>query len=46
MLPDPVVPLLAVFIAVPSALCLVNVVAALPGQIAARAQPGLVLRSE
>jgi putative ABC transport system permease protein len=46
VLPDPVVPLLAVLIAVPSTLFLVNVVAALPGQIAARAQPGLVLRSE
>jgi ABC-type lipoprotein release transport system permease subunit len=46
VLPDPVVPVIAVLIAVPSALCLVNVVAALPGRIAARAQPGLVLRSE
>ena len=46
VLPDPVVPLLAVLIAVPTALFLVNVVAALPGRIAARTQPGLVLRSE
>jgi hypothetical protein len=35
-----------VLIAVPTALFLVNVVAALPGRIAARTQPGLVLRSE
>jgi ABC-type lipoprotein release transport system permease subunit len=46
VLPDPVVPVLAVLIAVPSALFLVNVVAALPGRVAACAQPGLVLRSE
>jgi hypothetical protein len=46
VLPDPVVPLLAVLIAVPTALFLVNVVAALPGRIAARTQPALVLRSE
>ena len=46
VLPDPVVPVLAVLIAVPSVLFLVNVVAALPGRIAARTQPGLVLRSE
>jgi FtsX-like permease family len=46
VLPDPVVPVLAVLIAVPSALFLVNVVAALPGRIAARTQPALVLRSE
>jgi ABC-type lipoprotein release transport system permease subunit len=46
VLPDPVVPVLAVLIALPSALFLANVVAALPGRVAARAQPALVLRSE
>jgi len=46
VLPDPVVPLLAIFIAVPTALILVNVVAALPGRAAARTQPATVLRSE
>jgi hypothetical protein len=47
VVPDPVVPLLAIFlIAVPAALVLANVVAALPGRTAARTQPALVLRSE
>jgi predicted lysophospholipase L1 biosynthesis ABC-type transport system permease subunit len=47
VVPDPVVPLLAILlIAVPAALVLANVVAALPGRTAARGQPALVLRSE
>jgi hypothetical protein len=46
VLPDPVVPLLAVLIAVPVAVVLVNVVAALPGRTAARTHPALTLRSE
>jgi hypothetical protein len=46
VLPDPVVPPLAIFIAVPAVLLLVNVVAALPGQAAARTQPAPLLRSE
>ncbi len=46
VLPEPVVPLAAIFIAVPSALALANVVAALPGRAAARTQPATVLRSE
>jgi ABC-type lipoprotein release transport system permease subunit len=47
VVPDPVVPLLAILvIAVPAALVLANVVAALPGRTAARMQPALVLRSE
>lgn len=46
VLPAPVVPPLAIFIAVPAVLFLVNVVAALPGRAAARTQPALLLRSE
>jgi hypothetical protein len=47
VVPDPVVPLLAILlIAVPAALFLVNMAAALPGRTAARTQPALVLRSE
>jgi ABC-type lipoprotein release transport system permease subunit len=46
VVPDPVVPLLAVLVAVPAALVLANVVAALPGRTAARTQPAPLLRSE
>jgi predicted lysophospholipase L1 biosynthesis ABC-type transport system permease subunit len=46
VLPDPVVPLAAIFVAVLSALALANLVAVLPGRAAARTQPATVLRSE
>jgi hypothetical protein len=46
VLPDPVVPLSAIFIAVPAALILMNVVAVLPGWAAARTQPAPALRTE
>jgi hypothetical protein len=46
VLPAPVVPLVVIFIAVPAALLLANVVAALPGRAAARTQPAIVLRNE
>jgi hypothetical protein len=46
VLPDPVVPAVAIFIAVPAALLVANVIAALPGQAAARTQPASLLRSE
>jgi hypothetical protein len=46
VLPDPVVPLVAIFVAVPSALILANLIAALPGRAAARTQPAIILRSE
>ena len=46
VLPNPVVPPLAILIAVPAALLLANVVAALPGRAAARTQPARLLRSE
>jgi predicted lysophospholipase L1 biosynthesis ABC-type transport system permease subunit len=46
VLPVPVVPLVLILVAVPAALFLANVVAALPGRAAARTQPAVVLRSE
>ena len=46
VVPVPVVPLLAVLLAVPVLLVLGNVVAAFPARAAARTQPALVLRSE
>jgi hypothetical protein len=46
VLPAPIVPTVAVLIAVPSALILANVIAAIPGRAAARTQAALVLRSE
>jgi predicted lysophospholipase L1 biosynthesis ABC-type transport system permease subunit len=46
VLPDPVVPLIAICIAVPAALILMNLVAALPGWTAARTQPAPVLKTE
>jgi FtsX-like permease family len=46
VLPAPVVPLVLILVAVPAALFLANVVAALPGRAAARTQPAIVLRSE
>ena len=46
VLPDPVVPLATIFVAVPTALALANLVAALPGRAAAWTQPATVLRSE
>jgi hypothetical protein len=46
VLPAPVLPLVVIFIAVPAALALANLAAALPGRAAARTQPAIVLRSE
>jgi hypothetical protein len=46
VLPVPVVPLVLILVAVPAALFLAVVVAALPGRAAARTQPAIVLRSE
>ena len=46
VLPQPVIPLAAIFIAIPSALALANLVAALPARAAARTPPARVLRSE
>jgi predicted lysophospholipase L1 biosynthesis ABC-type transport system permease subunit len=46
VLPVPIIPVLAILIAVPSAVALANVIAVLPGRSAARTQAALVLRSE
>jgi FtsX-like permease family len=46
VLPEPAVQPVAIFIAIPGALALANLVAALPGQAAARTQAAAVLRSE
>ena len=46
VLPDPVVPLLAILIAAPSALLLANLIAVLPGRSAARTRAALLLRNE
>jgi hypothetical protein len=46
VLPEPAVPLTAIVIAIPAALVLANLIAAVPGQAAARTQPGAVLRAE
>jgi hypothetical protein len=46
VLPEPVVPLVAIFVAVPAALVVANLVAALPGRAAACTHAATVLRSE
>jgi hypothetical protein len=46
VLPEPVIPLATIFIAIPSTLALANLVAALPARAAARTRPARVLRSE
>jgi hypothetical protein len=46
VLPEPVVPLVAIFVAVPGALVVANLVAALPGRAAACTHAATVLRSE
>ena len=43
---EPIVPVLALLLAVPAAVLLANLLAAIPGRVAARVQPALVLRSE
>jgi hypothetical protein len=46
VLPEPIIPLATIFIAIPSALALANLVAAPPARAAARTRPARVLRSE
>ncbi|HMI26108.1 MAG TPA: FtsX-like permease family protein [Streptosporangiaceae bacterium] len=46
VLPEPAIPLTAIFIAIPAALVLANLIAAAPGQAAARTQPATILRTE
>jgi hypothetical protein len=45
-LPEPAFPLAAIFIAIPGALALANLIAVVPGQAAARTQSATVLRTE
>jgi ABC-type antimicrobial peptide transport system permease subunit len=46
VLPEPAVPLTAIVIAVPGALVVANLIAAVPGRAAARAQTATILRAE
>lgn len=46
VLPEPAVPLITIFIAIPAALALANLVSAPPGRAAARTRPATVLRGE
>jgi hypothetical protein len=46
VLPEPAVPLTAIIIAIPAALVVANLIAAVPGQAAARIPPAAVLRTE
>jgi putative ABC transport system permease protein len=46
VLPEPALQPVAILIAIPGALALANLIAALPGQAAARTRPASVLRSE
>jgi hypothetical protein len=46
VLPEPAVPLTAIVIAIPAALVVANLIAAAPGQAAARTPPAAVLRTE
>jgi ABC-type lipoprotein release transport system permease subunit len=46
VVPDPVIPILAVLLAVPATIVLANLLAVVPGRIAARLKAGPVLRSE
>src|SRR6266498_771126 len=46
VLPEPAVPLTTIIIAIPAALALAKLIAAAPGQAAARTKPATVLRTE
>jgi hypothetical protein len=46
VLPEPAIPLTAIVIAIPAALVVANLIAAAPGQAAARIPPAAVLRTE
>jgi len=46
VLPEPAVPLTTILIAIPAALALAKLIAAAPGQAAARTKPATVLRTE
>jgi hypothetical protein len=46
VLPEPAIPLATIVIAIPAAMALANLIAAIPGRAAARTQPATVLRTE
>jgi hypothetical protein len=46
VLPEPAIPFTAIIITIPAALALANLIAAAPGQAAARTQPATILRTE
>ena len=46
VLPEPAIPLATIVIAIPAALALANLIAAVPGRAAARTRPATVLRTE
>jgi putative ABC transport system permease protein len=46
VVPEPVIALVPALLAIPAALVLANLVAAIPGRIAARTRPSVVLRTE
>jgi predicted lysophospholipase L1 biosynthesis ABC-type transport system permease subunit len=46
VLPEPAIPLTAILIAIPAALVVANLIAAAPGQAAARTPPAAALRTE
>ena len=46
VVPEPVVPVVAVLLTVPAALVLANLIAFVPGRIASHLRPGTVLRAE
>ena len=46
VLPEPAIPLTAILITIPAALALANLIAAAPGQAAARTQSAAILRAE
>jgi putative ABC transport system permease protein len=46
VVPAPAIPIVAILVAVPATIAVANLLAVLPGRIAARLRPGPVLRSE
>jgi ABC-type antimicrobial peptide transport system permease subunit len=46
VLPEPAIPLTAILIAIPGALALANLIAAVPARAAARTRPATILRTE
>jgi hypothetical protein len=46
VVPEAIVPAAAVLLVIPAAIVLANLIALIPGRIASRLRPGLVLRTE